>query len=137
MLCDRPLEIDAACEGFTPHGRGKQSNDGEGTAGEGDGATEGTLTLRAPRRSLTTEPAAYDPALFPCPPPRICWERTEGIVPTQCRVAGRLAGGRGALSLSSWFGRGGEERPFFFVASLSLCLCVVRSRGEAAHALLT
>jgi hypothetical protein len=114
---------------------GKQTNDGEGTADEGNRAAEGTLTW------LTTEPAADDPA-----PPLSSNEfvgsklnESSSLLSADCRVAGR--GSLRALTFLVW--AGGRKGRFFFrfpFSALSLLSCVVsalRSGGAAEHALLT
>lgn len=97
---------------------GKQTNDGEGTADEGNRAAEGTLTW------LTTEPAADDPA-----PPLSSNEfvgsklnESSSLLSADCRVAGR--GSRRALTFLVWAGgRKGRFFSFSFLGSLPLVLC--------------
>jgi hypothetical protein len=86
---------------------GKQTNDGECTADEGNRAAEGTLTW------LTTEPAADDPA-----PPLSSNEfvgsklnESSSLLSADCRVAGR--GSLRALTFLVW--AGGRKGRFFFV----------------------
>lgn len=105
------------------------------TAGEGNGAAEGTLTLRAPGRSLTTEPAADDPALFPYPPSHEFVGSKNKLKESSSvrsrRPAGSLAARYHFLGL-----RGGKERPLFsfpFSALLPLSLCGSERRSGGAR----